>query len=187
MHLAQVSTVGVKRVFRESDVVNAPISPYAATKKHVVLASTYTHLYQLPTAGLRFTVYGPRGRPDMAPYKLHRIFNDITIDQYGDGTSERDYTYVGDIVDGVIRACDRPLDAKYIIWERRPISLKRFIQIASTCAGKNVKINVLPMQPGDVPRTCADISKASKLLDIDLKLNLKMDEDHCKLVQNTFM
>ena len=179
-------------VFRESDVVNAPVSPYAATKKACeLLASTYTHLYQLPTAGLRFfTVYGPRGRPDMAPYKfLHRIFNDITIDQYGDGTSERDYTYVGDIVDGIIRACDRPLGCQvYNLGNGRPISLKRFIQIASTCAGKNVKINVLPMQPGDVPRTCADISKASKLLGYRPKVKF---EDGMKITakwyRNTFM
>jgi UDP-glucuronate 4-epimerase len=155
-------------VFRESDVVDAPVSPYAATKKACeLIASTYTHLYGIPTAGLRFfTVYGPRGRPDMAPYKfLHRIFNEITIDQYGDGTSERDYTYVSDIVDGILRACDRPLGCQvYNLGNGRPVTLKRFIKIASNCANKEAKINILPMQPGDVPRTCADISKASKLL-----------------------
>eukprot|EP00944_MAST-04C_sp_MAST-4C-sp1_P012335 g12335.t1 len=166
-----------KEVFCETDVINAPVSPYAATKVACeLLASTYSHLYDLPTAGLRFfTVYGPRGRPDMAPYKfLHRIFNGVAIDQYGDGTSERDYTYVGDIVDGVVRACDRPLGCQvYNLGNGRPISLKRFIQISSQCAMKDVKINVMPMQPGDVPRTCANIEKAKKLLGYNPKVKFE--------------
>ena len=174
-----------KEVFCETDVINAPVSPYAATKVACeLLASTYSHLYDLPTAGLRFfTVYGPRGRPDMAPYKfLHRIFNGVAIDQYGDGTSERDYTYVGDIVDGVVRACDRPLGCQvYNLGNGRPISLKRFIQISSQCAMKDVKINVMPMQPGDVPRTCANIEKAKKLLGYNPKVKF---EEGMKLTLN---
>jgi UDP-glucuronate 4-epimerase len=155
-------------VFRETDIVDAPVSPYAATKKACeLLAATYNHLYKMPTAGLRFfTVYGPRGRPDMAPYKfIHRIFSGITIDQYGDGSSERDYTYIDDIVSGVIGALDNPLGCQvYNLGNGRPISLKRFISIAADCAGKKAKINVMPMQPGDVPRTCANIDKAKKLI-----------------------
>merc|ERR1712232_1121294 len=101
-----------KEYFSENDVVDHPVSQYAATKKSTELfASTYNNLYGLSCTGLRFfTVYGPRGRPDMAPFKfMNRIYNGITIDQYGNGTSERDYTYVGDIVAGVILAIDTPL------------------------------------------------------------------------------
>lgn len=160
-----------KQDFSETDLVDSPVSPYAATKKSCeLIASTYTHLYKIPTAGLRFfTVYGPRGRPDMAPFKfIHRVMNGVTIDQYGDGTSERDYTYVDDIVDGVVRALDRPSGCQvYNLGNGRPVSLKRFISLVGEATGIRPDINLMPDQPGDVKRTCADISKARDMLGYD--------------------
>lgn len=106
-----------KHVLSESDVVEKPVSPYAATKKACeLLAYTFHHLYGLNCTGLRFfTVYGPRGRPDMAPFKfIDRIFNGLKIQQYGDGSTSRDYTYIDDIVDGVIASIDTPLGYEVI-------------------------------------------------------------------------
>jgi UDP-glucuronate 4-epimerase len=97
--------------FQESDLTDTPLSPYGATKKACeLMAATYAHLYHLPCTGFRFfTVYGPRGRPDMAPFKfMHRIMQQIPIQRYGDGSTERDYTYVGDIVNGILLAMDHP-------------------------------------------------------------------------------
>lgn len=159
-----------KEEFTELDIVDQPVSPYAATKKATeLLASTYNHLYKLNTAGLRFfTVYGPRGRPDMAPYKfLKRAATGVQIDQYGDGTSERDYTYVADIVDGIVRCLDRPAGCQvYNLGNGRPITLKRFIGLVGqvACPEQGLNINYMPEQPGDVRRTCADITKASEML-----------------------
>ena len=172
-HLAVASSSSVyggskKECFSEKDRVDQPVSPYAATKKATEeMAYCYHHLYGISVTMLRFfTVYGPRGRPDMAPYKfLHRIINGITIDQYGDGTSERDYTYIDDIVDGVVRSLDRPLGYEvFNIGNGRPISLKAFITEVERQAGVKANINLMPMQPGDVMRTCADISHARELL-----------------------
>ena len=129
-----------QEVFREDDVVETPVSPYAATKKMCELtAHTYSHLYGLPVTGLRFfTVYGPRGRPDMAPFKfVDRVMRDVEIQQFGDGTSSRDYTYIDDIVDGVIRALDRPAGYQiYNLGNGNPIELRRFIAIVEQCCGK---------------------------------------------------
>lgn len=152
----------------ENDVVEKPVSPYAATKKACeLLAYTWHHLYGLNCTGLRFfTVYGPRGRPDMAPFKfIDRVFNRLTIQQYGDGSTSRDYTYIDDIVDGVVRAIDRPLGYEVInLGNGRPFLLRDFISLVERCVGKKADIEVLPEQPGDVERTCADISKAQRLL-----------------------
>ncbi len=156
-----------KDIFSELDQVDAPVSPYAASKKACeLMASTYNHLYGLPVAGLRFfTVYGPRGRPDMAPFMfLDRAHRSAVINQFGDGTSERDYTYVADIVSGVVRALDRPsVDGPqvYNLGNGRPITLKRFIGLVGKTTGKPLNINLMPNQPGDVRRTCADITKAA--------------------------
>eukprot|EP00618_Florenciella_parvula_P012984 CAMPEP_0119540474 /NCGR_PEP_ID=MMETSP1344-20130328/52356_1 /TAXON_ID=236787 /ORGANISM="Florenciella parvula, Strain CCMP2471" /LENGTH=477 /DNA_ID=CAMNT_0007584235 /DNA_START=20 /DNA_END=1453 /DNA_ORIENTATION=+ len=151
-------------IFSENDMVETPVSPYAATKKMCELIShTYAHLYNVPVTGLRFfTVYGPRGRPDMAPFKfVDRVLRGQEIQQFGDGSSSRDYTFVDDIVDGVIRALDRPSGYKiYNLGNGDPISLKRFIEIVGECTGIDPIVRQLPPQPGDVPRTCADISKA---------------------------
>ena len=160
----------MKSEFSETDVVDHPVSPYAATKKATeLLASTYHHLYQLNTSGLRFfTVYGPRGRPDMAPYKfLKRASQGTPIDQYGDGTSERDYTYVDDIVDGILRTMDRPSGCQvYNLGNGVPITLKKFISLVKEVASDKheLKINYMPNQPGDVNRTCANITKATTML-----------------------
>lgn len=163
--------------FSEDDPVNKPVSQYAATKKACELfAATYNNLYGLNCTGLRFfTVYGERGRPDMAPYKfIHRILNGITIDQYGDGSSERDYTYIDDIVDGVILAIDKPLGNEVINLGRgSPVNLKTFIQTVEELCDRKADINVMSMQPGDVPRTCCDTSKAFNLLGYEPKISLR--------------
>ncbi|CAJ1964283.1 unnamed protein product [Cylindrotheca closterium] len=154
--------------FSESENVDNPVSPYAASKKACeLLAYTYHHLYNLNTSALRFfTVYGPRGRPDMAPFKfIDRISRGVEIQQFGDGSSSRDYTYISDIVEGVVRAIDRR--HKYEVFnlgKGSGTSLKDFIDLVQKHTGKSAIINVLPDQPGDVPYTCADVNKASKLL-----------------------
>ena len=155
-------------VLREEDVVERPVSPYAATKKACeLIAYTYHHLYGLNTTGLRFfTVYGPRGRPDMAPFKfIDRIFNGNPIQQYGDGYTSRDYTFISDIVDGVVRSIDRPLGYQvFNLGNGRPFLLKNFIALVEENVGKKAIIQVMPEQPGDVKHTCACIGKARELL-----------------------
>lgn len=154
--------------FSEDEVVDNPVSPYAASKKACeLLAYTYHHLYNLNVTGLRFfTVYGPRGRPDMAPFKfIDRVSRGTTLQQFGDGSSSRDYTYIDDIVDGVVRAVDRPYPYQiFNLGKGSGTSLKEFIDLVQKYVGKPAKIEVLPDQPGDVPYTCADVSKAEHLL-----------------------
>lgn len=166
-----------KATFSESDSVDAPVSPYAATKKSCeLLAATYGHLYGLNTTGLRFfTVYGPRGRPDMAPLKFtRRVMRGITIDQYGDGSSERDYTYISDIVDGILLSLDKPLGTEVLNLGRGdPCRLSDFIRTVEKLCGVSAKINVMPEQPGDVQRTCADVSKAQDCLGYRAKVPLE--------------
>jgi len=154
--------------FSEEEAVDRPVSPYAASKKACeLLAYTYHHLYNLNISGLRFfTVYGPRGRPDMAPFKfIDRVSRGIEIQQFGDGSSSRDYTYIDDIVDGVVRAIDRP--NKYEIFnlgKGSGTSLRDFIGLVEEHTGKKAIIRIMPDQPGDVPYTCADVSKAQRYL-----------------------
>lgn len=154
--------------FSEEESVDNPVSPYAASKKACeLLAYTYHHLYQLNITGLRFfTVYGPRGRPDMAPFKfIDRVSRGVEIQQFGDGSSSRDYTYISDIVEGIVRAVDRP--HKYEIFNLGKgdgTSLKEFIDLVQEHTGKKAVIRVMPDQPGDVPYTCADVEKASRML-----------------------
>eukprot|EP00547_Thalassionema_nitzschioides_P016518 CAMPEP_0194239612 /NCGR_PEP_ID=MMETSP0158-20130606/6019_1 /TAXON_ID=33649 /ORGANISM="Thalassionema nitzschioides, Strain L26-B" /LENGTH=392 /DNA_ID=CAMNT_0038974121 /DNA_START=174 /DNA_END=1352 /DNA_ORIENTATION=- len=154
--------------FSEDEAVDHPVSPYAATKKACeLLAYTYHHLYKLNVTGLRFfTVYGPRGRPDMAPFKfIDRVSRGVEIQQFGDGTSSRDYTYIDDIVDGVVRAIDRPHGYEvFNLGKGSGTSLKEFIDLVQKHVGMIAKIRVLPDQPGDVPYTCADVSKAQRML-----------------------
>ena len=161
----------------ESDVVDKPVSPYAATKKACeLLAYTFHHLTGMNTTGLRFfTVYGPRGRPDMAPFKfIDRIYNGVPIQQYGDGSTSRDYTYISDIVDGVVAAIDTPLGCEVInLGNGRPYKLSNFIQLVERCTGKEAIIEVLPEQPGDVDRTCANVSKAKALLNYSPKVTFE--------------
>jgi UDP-glucuronate 4-epimerase len=147
---------------------------YAASKKACeLLAFTYHHLYQLNVSALRFfTVYGPRGRPDMAPFKfIDRISRGIEIQQFGDGSSSRDYTYISDIVEGVVRAIDRR--HKYEVFnlgKGSGTSLMDFINLVQKHTGQKAMIKVLPDQPGDVPYTCADVNKATKLLGYKSKI-----------------
>lgn len=154
--------------FSEEENVDNPVSPYAATKKACeLLAFTYHHLYKLNVTGLRFfTVYGPRGRPDMAPFKfIDRISRGIQIDKFGDGSSSRDYTYISDIVDGIVRSIDRPYRYQiFNLGKGNGTSLNEFISIVEKHTCKKALIKQLPDQAGDVPYTCADVTKASILL-----------------------
>ena len=157
-----------KTPFSETDDVDSPISPYAATKKAgELICYTYHHLYAMKITCLRFfTVYGPRGRPDMAPYKfIELVIQGKPLSKYGDGKTKRDYTFVDDIVKGIIAASDKELDFEIInLGNKKPVSLNDFISIVEKLTGKKALIDQQPMQPGDVDITYADIRKAQKLL-----------------------
>jgi UDP-glucuronate 4-epimerase len=163
--------------FSEDESVDNPVSPYAATKKACeLLAYTYHNLYNLNCTALRFfTVYGPRGRPDMAPFKfIDRVSRGVEIQQFGDGSSSRDYTYIDDIVDGVVRAVDRPHPYEvFNLGKGSGTSLKDFIDLVQTHTCRDAKIKVLPDQPGDVQYTCADVSKADKMLGYKSKVSFE--------------
>jgi UDP-glucuronate 4-epimerase len=163
--------------FSEEEAVDNPVSPYAASKKACeLLAYTYHHLYNLNVSALRFfTVYGPRGRPDMAPFKfIDRVSRGVEIQQFGDGSSSRDYTYIDDIVDGVVRALDRPHPYEvFNLGKGSGTSLKDFIDLVQKYVGCDAKIRILPDQPGDVPYTCADVSKAHRLLGYKSKVSFE--------------
>jgi UDP-glucuronate 4-epimerase len=155
--------------FSEDFHLTQTISPYAATKvAGEFLCSTYSHLYRMRIVALRFfTVYGARQRPDLAIHQFTRKINDgQPIDQFGDGTTRRDYTYIDDIIQGVMASIDYngPLYDVFNLGESDTIQLKDLIAAIEQALGKKAKINQLPEQPGDVPLTCADISKARKLL-----------------------
>jgi UDP-glucuronate 4-epimerase len=151
--------------------LDRPISPYAATKKACeLMAYTYHHLHGLSCTGLRFfTVYGPAGRPDMAPFIFTRnVMDGVPIKRFGDGSTRRDYTYIDDIVAGVVAALDRDYGYEVInLGNSRPIELNRFIELVEEAVGRKAVIEELPMQPGDVRQTYADITKAQRLLDYD--------------------
>jgi len=166
-----------KLPFSEDDFVDHPISPYASTKKAgELICYTYHHLYQLPVTCLRFfTVYGPRQRPDMAICKFTRnISQGKKITMFGNGESRRDYTYVSDIVDGVCKAIENC--NKYHIYnlgESTTIELSRLIEVISKCLGKEPIIERLPNQPGDVPITYADITRAREEIGYSPKVNVE--------------
>ncbi|WP_025322820.1 NAD-dependent epimerase [Deferrisoma camini] len=153
--------------FSETDRVDRPVSLYAATKvANELMAHTYHHLYGIPATGLRFfTVYGPWGRPDMALFKFtQKILTGEPIDVYNHGDMERDFTYIDDIVRGVVAAIDRPLGFEVVnLGNHRPVRLERFIAVLEDALGRKARRNYLPMQPGDVPRTYADVSRAKEL------------------------
>jgi UDP-glucuronate 4-epimerase len=184
-HLVYASSSSVyganrKLPFAVEDAVDHPVSLYAASKKaNELMAHSYSHLYDLPTTGLRFfTVYGPWGRPDMSPMLFaDRISRGEPIDVFNHGHHSRDFTYVDDIVEGVIRTLDHPArpdaayDAKapnpgtssapyrvYNIGNDQPVQLMRFIELLEQNLGRSVEKRLLPMQPGDVPDTWADVS-----------------------------
>ena len=179
-HLVYASSSSVygmnkKQPFSTEDRVDYPISLYAATKKsNELMAHSYSHLYDIPTTGLRFfTVYGPWGRPDMAAYKFVKaIFEDQPIDVYNHGQMKRDFTYIDDIVEGIVRvigtiptkmeseitAATAPYKV-FNIGNNQPIELRRFIDAIESACGKKAQENHLPMQAGDVPLTFADIDE----------------------------
>lgn len=150
--------------FRETDPVDLPISPYAASKKACeLLAHTFHHVHGLPVTGLRlFTAYGPRNRPDLAIAKFTRLIDrGEPVPIYGDGTTWRDYTFVSDIVDGIVQAIDRCSGYHiYNLGNSDPIELRRLVQAIAAALGKEAIIQRLPEQAGDVRQTCADISRA---------------------------
>jgi UDP-glucuronate 4-epimerase len=155
--------------FSEDLQLKQTVSPYAATKvAGEYLCSTYSHLYDMRIVALRFfTVYGPRQRPDLAIHKFtRRIWEGRPIDQFGDGTTRRDYTYIDDIIQGVIASLGyegAPFDI-FNLGESETIQLADLISALEQVLGRKAKINYLPEQAGDVPLTCADISKARRLL-----------------------
>ena len=158
--------------FSEKDNVDRAISPYAATKKSCeVIGHSYHHLHKTDMIMLRFfTVYGPRQRPDLAIHKFTKaIIEEKEIPFYGDGTTQRDYTYIDDIIDGVLKSIiylEKNENIYEIInlGESETISLKRMVETLEEEIGKKAVLKMLPMQPGDVNRTFADISKAKELI-----------------------
>jgi UDP-glucuronate 4-epimerase len=184
-HLVYASSSSVyggntRMPFAEADNVDHPVSLYAATKKaNELMAHTYSHLFGIPTTGLRFfTVYGPWGRPDMALFLFTKaILEDRPIEVFNHGAMQRDFTYIDDIVEGVIRVCDRPAEpdpsfdtaspnpavsnAPYRVFNignHQPVPLMNFIACIERAIGKPAKKNFLPLQDGDVPATSANVS-----------------------------
>jgi UDP-glucuronate 4-epimerase len=154
--------------FSTGDTTDRPASLYAATKKSgELMAHAYSHLYRLPATGLRFfTVYGPWGRPDMAPFLFIRaILENRPVKVFNNGNMQRDFTYIDDIVEGTVRAMDKipasaPVPFKiYNIGYGSPVNLMTFIETMEKNAGRKAKKELLPMQPGDVPVTWADIKE----------------------------
>jgi len=154
--------------FKESQKLDAPVSLYAATKKaNETIAFTYHHLYNIPMAGLRFfTVYGPRQRPDLAIHKFAKLIEqDKPIPVFGDGTMMRDFTYIDDIVNGIVAAINMCNGFNiYNLGESRPITVNNLIMEIEKSLGKKAIRQSLPRQPGDVERTFADITKSVKEL-----------------------
>jgi UDP-glucuronate 4-epimerase len=181
--------------FREDDNVDHPLSLYAASKKaNELMAHTYAHLYGLPTTGLRFfTVYGPWGRPDMALFKFTKaILAGEPIDLFNQGRHTRDFTYIDDVVDGVVHVLDRipqpdadwdgsnpnPATSKapwrvYNIGGNNPVNLEVYVETLEKALGKKAKRNLLPLQPGDVPDTCADVDRLVQDFDYHPKTTIE--------------
>lgn len=163
--------------FSVDDRVDHQVSLYGATKRsNELMADTYHHLYQIPTIGLRFfTVYGPWGRPDMAYFSFtKKILEGEPIQVFNEGKMERDFTYIDDIVEGTIAAID--CNVKHGIFNlgnHQPVSLMEFIETIEECTGIEAEKEFLPMQPGDVPRTYADITDSQRILGFYPKTSLK--------------
>jgi UDP-glucuronate 4-epimerase len=164
---SSVYGVNKKVPFSESDRVDKPISPYAATKKATeLIAHVYSHIYKLNTTGLRFfTVYGPWGRPDMAYFKFtNKILKGEEIDVYNRGDMLRDFTYIDDIIEGILKVLDKQSRYEIInIGADKPEKLSKFIEVLEKNICKKAKKNFKPIQPGDVLRTMADVKKLRKL------------------------
>lgn len=206
-HLVYASSSSVygsntKMPFSVHDNVDHPVSLYAASKKaNELMAHTYSHLYRIPTTGLRFfTVYGPWGRPDMAYFKFtQNILAGKPIDVFNNGNHQRDFTYIDDIVEGVVRLLDRipqpnpdwsgdaPDAASsaapyrlYNIGNNQPVELMHYIEVLEDCLGKKAVKNMLPMQPGDVQATYADVDELVKA--IDYKPAMSVEEGMARFV-----
>ena len=175
---SSVYGINSKVPFSEGDPINFPISPYATTKRAgELMCYTYSHLYKLPATCLRFfTVYGERGRPDMAVAKFTRLIHDgKPIQVYGDGSAQRDFTYVGDIKEGLLKAIYTPSRYEIVnLGGANTIELRRLIELIEGALGKKAAIEYLPPVPGDVPITYADATKAKELL--GFKAAVRIDE-----------
>jgi len=183
--------------------VDHPLSLYAASKKaNELMAHTYSHLYNIPTTGLRFfTVYGPWGRPDMALFLFTKnILAGKPIDVFNYGKHRRDFTYIDDIVEGVIRVLDKPAQSNpdwtgdnpdsstskspyrlYNIGNNQPVELMHYIEVLQDCLGKKAELNLLPLQPGDVPDTYADVTDLVN--DVGYKPNTTVEEGIANFVK----
>lgn len=175
---SSVYGINAKIPFAEDDRIHQPISPYAATKAAgELLCHTYSHLFGFRTVCLRFfTVYGARQRPDLAIHKFSRLISGgKPIQVFGDGSTRRDYTYVDDIIQGVRASIDydRSIHEVFNLGESETTELRKLIELIEDSLGKKANIDRQPMQPGDVPITFADISKARKLLNYDPKTKIE--------------
>ena len=167
--------------FKETDIVDFAISPYAATKKSgEVLGHVYHKLYDIDMIQLRFfTVYGPKQRPDLAIHKFTKmILEEKSIPFYGDGNTKRDYTYIDDVVDGILKSIDYLFKNKNVyeifnLGESHVVSLKEMLETIEKVLGKKAVLDKQPMQPGDVEKTYADISKAKEILGYNPKTNFE--------------
>ena len=195
------SVYGVNRKipFSTSDNVDHPISLYAASKKaNELIAHTYSHLYKLPVTGLRFfTVYGSWGRPDMAYFKFVKAIEEgKPIDVYNFGEMQRDFTYIDDIVEGIVRVMYKPPSYRdisnseathkppyklYNIGNNKPVALRTFIEVIEKALGKEAKKNYLPMQPGDVPITYADVENLMQ--DVGFRPSTSIEDGIAQFVQ----
>lgn len=172
------SVYGTNKIpFNEADPVENQLSPYAVSKKAAEMyCKFYSNNYKLPVTCLRFfTVYGPRQRPEMAIHKFTRLmYGQKSMPMFGDGSTSRDYTYISDIIDGVINALFNPFEFEIInLGNSAPVSLSKLISLLEQSTGKKALIDQLKEQPGDMKRTYADISKAAKLLNYKPKVSLK--------------
>lgn len=193
---SSVYGMNIKQPFSTEDRVDYPISLYAATKKsNELMAHTYSHLYDIPTTGLRFfTVYGPYGRPDMAYFSFtKKILAGETIDVFNNGEMKRDFTYIDDIVEGITRLIDKVPTCQtsstsaatapykvYNIGNNQPVTLRRFIRAIESACGKKAEENLLPMQAGDVPITYANVDEL--INDIDFKPDTSIEDGISKFV-----
>lgn len=174
---SSVYGINCKMPFTEDDRIHQPISPYASTKAAgELLCHTYSHLHDLRTVCLRFfTVYGARQRPDLAIHKFAKLISENKpIQMYGDGSTRRDYTYIDDIIQGVRASIDYDgsMHEVFNLGESQTIELRELISLLESSLGKKAIIDQQPMQPGDVPCTYADITKARELLSYDPSTNI---------------
>jgi len=174
-----------KMPFSEDDNVDNPISPYAITKRSAeLMCKIYSRMYGLNVTCFRFfTVYGPRGRPDMAPYKFTKLISEgKPIDIYGDGSSKRDYTYISDIIEALMKSLEKDFRFEIInLGNSKPVELRRLIALIEKNLGRKARINKMKKQPGEVDVTYADITKAKKLL--GYKPKTRIEEGIAKFVE----